>query len=86
MANFWGNLKRKFMSMMFDRKINLKYTVGIVISTRRYYVSTVGLNEGIIKNYIQEQEKADLMLDKVRVKEYEDLIAPSRGSRGKSTR
>lgn len=34
----------------------------------------MGLNEGIIKNYIQKQEKADLMLDKVRVKEYEDLI------------
>jgi len=34
----------------------------------------VGLNEGIIKNYIQEQEKEDLMLDKVGVKEYEDLI------------
>lgn len=34
----------------------------------------MGLNEGIIKNYIQEQEKADFMLNKARVKEYEDLI------------
>lgn len=34
-AGFLGNLKRKFVSMMFDRKTNLKYIVGIVISTRK---------------------------------------------------
>ncbi len=37
-----------------------------------YYVSTVGLNEATIKKYIQEQEKADIMQDKLSVKEYED--------------
>ena len=37
-----------------------------------YYVSTVGLNEATIKKYIQDQEKADIMQDKLSVKEYED--------------
>ena len=41
-----------------------------------YYVSTVGLNEAAIKKYIQEQEKHDIALDKLSVKEYED---PFRG-------
>lgn len=37
-----------------------------------YYVSTVGLNEATIKKYIQDQEKYDIMQDKLSVKEYED--------------
>ena len=36
------------------------------------YVSTVGLNEATIKKYIQDQEKADIMQDKLSVKEYEN--------------
>ena len=36
------------------------------------YVSTVGLNEATIKKYIQDQEKVDMMQDKLSVKEYED--------------
>ncbi len=37
-----------------------------------YYVSTVGLNEDTIKKYIQDQEKSDILQDKLSVKEYED--------------
>ena len=37
-----------------------------------YYVSTVGLNESTIKKYIQDQEKADIALDKLSVREYAD--------------
>ena len=37
-----------------------------------YYVSTVGLNEATIRKYIQEQERHDIALDKLSVKEYED--------------
>ena len=37
-----------------------------------YYVSAVGLNEATIKKYIQEQEKQDIVLDKLSVKEYEN--------------
>jgi len=35
-------------------------------------VSTVGLNEATIKKYIQEQEKHDMALDKLSVREYAD--------------
>lgn len=35
-------------------------------------MSTVGLNEAIIKKYIEEQEKHDIALDKLSLKEYED--------------
>ncbi len=37
-----------------------------------YYVSTVGLNEATIRKYIQDQEKHDIAVDKLSVKEYED--------------
>jgi REP element-mobilizing transposase RayT len=37
-----------------------------------YYVSTVDLKEATIRKYIQDQEKSDIMQDKLSVKEYED--------------
>ena len=43
-----------------------------------YYVSTVGLNEATIQKYIQEQEKHDIALDKLSVKEYEDPFTGSK--------
>ena len=59
--------------MVFDRHANLKYKFGNRhFWSEVYYVSMVGLNEAIIKKDIQEQEKADIMLDKLSVKEYED--------------
>ena len=41
-------------------------------------MSTVGLNEATIKKYIEEQEKHDMALGKLSVKEYED---PFKGSK-----
>ena len=35
-------------------------------------MSTVGLNEATIQKYIQDQDKHDIALDKLSVKEYED--------------
>ncbi len=35
-------------------------------------MTTVGLNEAAIRKYIQDQEKDDIALDKLSVKEYED--------------
>ena len=35
-------------------------------------LAITGLNEATIKKYIQDQEKQDIMLDKLSVKEYED--------------
>ncbi len=40
-------------------------------------MSTVGLNEATIKKYIQEQERKDIVLDKLSVKEYEDPFRDS---------
>jgi len=34
----------------------------------------VGLNEATIKKYIEEQEKHDIAVDKLSVKEYEDPV------------
>ena len=58
---------------MFDKHSNLKYKFGNRhFWAEGYYVSTVGLNEATIKKYIQEQEKKDILKDKLSVKEYED--------------
>ena len=76
-SQFMGYLKGKSALMMFDRHANLKYKYGNRhFWAEGYYVSTVGLNEAAIKKYIQEQEKHDIALDKLSVKEYED---PFRG-------
>ena len=37
-------------------------------------MSTVGLNEATIRKYIQDQERDDIMRDKLSVKEYEDPL------------
>lgn len=56
--------------MMLDRHANLKYKFGNrYFWAEGYYVSTVGLNEDTIRKYIQEQEKHDIMMDKLSVKE-----------------
>lgn len=72
-SSFMGYLKGKSALMIFDRHANLKYKFGNRhFWSEGYYVSTVGLNEATIKKYIQEQEKYDIMQDKLSVKEYED--------------
>ena len=75
-SSFMGYLKGKSAPMVFDEHANLKYKFG----NRRfwaegYYVSTVGLNEATIAKYIREQEAADIALDRLSVKEYEDPFA-----------
>jgi len=65
-----GYLKGKSAMMMFERHANLKYKFGNrYFGSEGYYVSTVGLNEDTIRKYIQEQEKHDIMMDKLSVKE-----------------
>ena len=41
-------------------------------------MSTVGMNEATIKKYIEEQDKHDIAMDKLSVREYED---PFKGSK-----
>lgn len=76
-AQIVGYLKGKSSLMIFEKFANLKYKFGNRhFWARGYYVSTVGLNEATIKKYIREQEDADMMVDKVSVKETQD---PFRG-------
>ena len=76
---FMGYLKGKSALMMFDKHANLKYKFGNRhFWAEGYYVSTVGLNEATIRKYIEDQEKHDIALDKLSVKEYED---PFKGSK-----
>lgn len=59
--------------MLFDRPANLKYKFGNRhFWSEGYSVSTVGLNKATIKKDIQKQEKHDIALNKLSVKEYED--------------
>ncbi len=72
-SSFMGYLKGKSALMIFDKHANLKYKFGNRhFWAEGYYVSTVGLNEATIKKYIQDQEKSDILQDKLSVKEYED--------------
>ena len=72
-SGFMGYLKSKSALMIFDRHANLKYKFGNRhFWSEGYYVSTVGLNEATIRKYIQDQERDDIMKDKLSVKEYED--------------
>ena len=74
-SSFMGYLKGKSALMMFDRHANLKYKFGNRhFGAEGYYVSTVGLNEATIRKYIQDQEKHDIAMDRLSVKEYEDLF------------
>ena len=77
-SSFMGYLKGKSALMMFDKHANLKYNFGNRhFWAEGYYVSTVGLNEATIRKYIQDQEKHDIVLDKLSVKEYEDPFRDS---------
>ena len=59
--------------MMFERHANLKYKFGNRhFWAEGYYVITVGLNEATVRKYVREQEKHDMAVDKLSVKEYED--------------
>ena len=72
-SSFMGCLKGKSSLMIFDKHANLKYTFGNrKFLSEGYYVSTVGLNEATIKKHIQQQEKHDIMQDKLSTREYAD--------------
>lgn len=72
-SSFMGYLKGKSTVMLFEKHTNLKYKFGNRnFWATGYYVSTVGLNEATIRKYIQEQEKEDIMKDKLTKKEYKN--------------
>ena len=72
-SSFMVYLKGKSALMIFDRHANLKYKFGNRhFWAEVFYVSTVGLNEATIKKYIQDQQKEDILKDKLSIKEYVD--------------
>ena len=72
-SSIMGYLKGKSSLMIFERHANLKYQFGNrYFWLIGYYVSTVGLNEATIRKYIQDQEKEDILHDKLGIKEYND--------------
>ena len=72
-SSFMGYLKGKSALMMFDKHANLKYKFGNrYFWAEGYFVSSLGLNEATIRKYIQQQEKQDIMQDKLTTREYAD--------------
>ena len=72
-AGFMGYLKGKSSLMIFERHANLKYKYGNRnFWAKGYFVSTVGLNDEVVKEYIRNQEKDDMMQDNLSTKEYKD--------------
>jgi putative transposase len=70
-SSFMGHLKGKSSLLMFDRHANLKDEFGDrKFWAEGYYVSTVGPSEATIAKYIREQERTDIALDRLSVKEY----------------
>ena len=72
-SQIMGYLKGKSSLIIFDRHANLKYKYGNRhFWCRGYYVDTVGRNEKMIKEYIQNQLKEDYYADQISLKEYYD--------------
>ena len=71
--SFMGYLKGKSSLMIFDKHANLKYKFGNrKFWAEGYFVSTVGLNEVTVKKYVQQQEKHDILQDRVSTREYQN--------------
>ena len=72
-SGFVGFLKGKSSLIIFERHTNLKYKYGQRhFWCRGYYVDTVGRNAKAIAEYIQNQEKEDIITDQISIKEYID--------------
>ena len=77
-SNFMGYLKGKSSLMIFERHANLKYKYGNRnFWAKGFYVSTVGLDTKKVQEYIQNQEKEDMIQNNMTSKEYKD---PFKGS------
>ena len=78
-SSFMGYLKGKSALMMFDKHANLKYKFGNRhFCSEGYLFEYSKLKWSNNKKYIAEQEKHDIAMDKLSVKEYED---PFKGSK-----
>ena len=78
-AEIMGYLKGKSSLMIFERHANLKYKYGNRhFLCRGYFVDTVGKYETAIREYINNQLKADIMNDQISLKEYMDPFTGSK--------
>ena len=72
-ADFMGYLKSKSTLMIFDRHANLKYQYGNRhFWAKGYFCDTVGKNEKVIKEYIQNQLQEDKLYDQMSMREFID--------------
>lgn len=72
-SEIMGYLKSKSTLMIFDRHANMKYKFGNRhFWAKGYFVDTVGKNEKIIKEYIQNQLQEDKIYDQISMKEFVD--------------
>ncbi|WP_442879612.1 IS200/IS605 family transposase [Anaerorhabdus sp.] len=72
-SDFMGYLKSKSTLMIFDRHANMKYKYGNrKFWARGYFVDTVGKNEKVIREYIQNQLAEDKLNDQISMKEFID--------------
>ena len=72
-SSFMGYLKGKSTLMIFERHANLKYKYGNrTFWCRGFFVSTVGNNKEVVKRYVENQLKEDMMTDQITIKEYKD--------------
>lgn len=69
-SSLMGYLKGKSSMMIFKDHGNLRYKFrNSNFWATGYYVSTVGLNEATIRKYIREQEKEDILEDRLTKRE-----------------
>ena len=60
-SSFMGYLKGKSSLMIFERHANLKYKYGNRnFWAKGYFVSTVGLKDEVVREYIRNQELEDM--------------------------
>ena len=72
--------------MIFDRHANLKYKYGNRhFQARGYFLDTVGKNEKVIREYIQNQLQEDKLADQMSMKEFIDPFTgePVKEGKGK---
>ena len=72
-SSFMGYLKGKSSLMIFERHANLKYKYGNRnFWAKGYFVSTVGLKDEVVREYIRNQELEDMKEAQISKKEYND--------------
>lgn len=79
-SEIMGYLKSKSTLMIFDRHANMKYKFGNRhFWAKGYFVDTVGKNEKVIREYIQNQLQEDKIYDQISMKEFVDPFTGNKG-------